>query len=403
MLSRNGVPFDFHTADSAAGQRLLRELDIDRQRLPAVIRHDGTVLQDPTFTEVARAHGIQTHPSTEVFDLAVLGAGPAGLAAAVYGASEGLRTLVIESHSIGGQAGTSSMIRNYLGFPRGIGGAILAHRAWEQAVLFGASFVFTQPVVHIEAHGDVHTIELADGTQALARAVIIAAGAVYRRLGIPALDRLVGAGAFYGAASGEAPAMAGERVCVVGGAKSAGQAALHLAKYAAHVTLLVRGDSLTSDMSDYLIKQIGATPNVEVRLRTRVVDAQGSGRLEALVVEDVPTRRQEHVAAAAVFVLIGSQPRTDWLPANVRLDDDGFVLTGQDIPMGSWPPSRPPLPFETSQPGVFAAGDVRYGSVKRVAGAVGEGSVAVGFVHRYLAEPAPQHSAEHGVGTPREP
>jgi thioredoxin reductase (NADPH) len=322
----------------------------------------------------------------EVYDLAILGAGPAGLAAAVNGASEGLRTLVVEPWSIGGQAGSSSMIRNYLGFPRGIGGAQLAHRAWEQAVLFGAEFVFMQRGVGLGARGDQRLIALSEGGTAAGRAVLIAAGVTYRRLGIPALDRLVGMGVFYGAAGAEAPAMAGEEVYVVGGANSAGQAALHLAGFAAHVTLLVREDSLAVAMSDYLITQLEATPNIEVRLRTRAVDGHGEARLEALTVEDARTGQREQLKATAVFVLIGAEPRTGWLRDVLQLDDHGFILTGRDLPRPAWPLQRAPLPFETSLPGVFAAGDVRYGSVKRVAGAAGEGAVAVGSVHQYLQD-----------------
>jgi thioredoxin reductase (NADPH) len=386
VLTRNGIPFEFHPADSESGRRLIRDFGIDVQRLPAAIRHDGSVLHDPGFAELAAAHGITTRPSSEVYDLAILGAGPAGLAAAVNGASEGLRTLVVEPWSIGGQAGSSSMIRNYLGFPRGIGGAQLAHRAWEQAVLFGAEFVFMQRGVGLGARGDQRLIALSEGDTAAGRAVLIAAGVTYRRLGIPALDRLVGMGVFYGAAGAEAPAMAGEEVYVVGGANSAGQAALHLAGFAAHVTLLVREDSLAVAMSDYLITQLEATPNIEVRLRTRAVDGHGEARLEALTVEDARTGQREQLKATAVFVLIGAEPRTDWLRDVLQLDDHGFILTGRDLPRPAWPLQRAPLPFETSLPGVFAAGDVRYGSVKRVAGAAGEGAVAVGSVHQYLQD-----------------
>jgi thioredoxin reductase (NADPH) len=287
LLGRNGVPFQFYAADSDVGQQLIAELGIDVRRLPAVIRHDGTVLHDPSDAELATAHGIHVRPSADVHDLAIVGAGPAGLAAAVYGASEGLRTVVVESRAIGGQAGTSSMIRNYLGFPRGISGGGLAHQAWEQAVLFGAQFVFTRAATRLTARGSDLVIGLDDGSHVAARAVIIAAGVTYRRLDIPALDRLVGAGVFYGAAGIEAPAMAGEEVYVVGGANSAGQAALHLAKFAARVTLLVRGESLAAGMSDYLITQLQATANVDVRLRSRVVDADGEVRLEALTIEDL--------------------------------------------------------------------------------------------------------------------
>jgi thioredoxin reductase (NADPH) len=383
-LTRNSVPFAFYAAESEEGQQLIGEFGIDVRRLPALIHHDGSVLQDPSFAEVAAAHGIQTRPSPGVYDLAIAGAGPAGLAAAVYGASEGLRTVVLEPHSIGGQAGTSSMIRNYLGFPRGISGGGLAYRAWEQAVLFGTEFVFIQEATGLSARGEERVIALGDGSHAVARAVIIAAGVAYRRLGIAALDRLIGAGVFYGAAGVEAPAMAGEHVYVVGGANLAGQAALHLAKYAARVTLLVRGESLAAGMSDYLITQLKATPNVEVRLRTRVSGGHGEARLETLILEDARTGQRDQVPAIAVFIMIGAEPCTEWLHGVVEPDDRGFILTGRDVPVASWPLTRAPLPFETSLPGVFAAGDVRHGSVKRVAGAVGEGSVAVGSVHQYL-------------------
>jgi thioredoxin reductase (NADPH) len=384
VLTRNSIPFAFYAAESEEGQQLIGEFRIDVRRLPALIRHDGSVLQDPSFADVATAHGIQTRPSPGVYDLAIAGAGPAGLAAAVYGASEGLRTVILEPHSIGGQAGTSSMIRNYLGFPRGISGGGLAYRAWEQAVLFGAEFVFIQEATGLSTRGEERVIALGDGSQAVARAVIIAAGVAYRRLGIAALDRLIGAGVFYGAAGVEAPAMAGEHVYVVGGANSAGQAALHLAKYAARVTLLVRGESLAAGMSDYLITQLKATPNVEVRLRTRVAGGHGEARLETLTLEDARTGQRDQIPAIAVFIMIGAEPCTEWLHGVVELDDRDFILTGRDVPLASWPLTRAPLPFETSLPGVFAAGDVRHGSVKRVAGAVGEGSVAVGSVHQYL-------------------
>jgi thioredoxin reductase (NADPH) len=385
FLSRNGVPFEFHAVDSAEGRRLVQELGLDTSLLPALIHASGSVLLDPTNQEIGRSHGIATRPAASVYDLAILGAGPAGLSAAVYGASEGLRTLVVEPEAIGGQAGTSSMIRNYLGFARGITGAELAHRAWEHAVLFGAEFVFTHPANGLTPGGAEQVVVLSDGTGVAARAVIVAVGATYRRLPIPALERLVGVGVFYGAAGVEAPALAGAEVYVVGGANSAGQAALHLARFAARVTLLVRGGSLAAGMSDYLIVQIKATPNIDIRLGTRLVDGRGEDRLEALILEDVETGRREQVPAAALFVLIGARPHTEWLRDTVRLDDRGFVLTGPGVPAEAWPLARAPLPFETSTPGVLAVGDVRHGSVKRVAAAVGEGSVAVGSVHRYLA------------------
>jgi thioredoxin reductase (NADPH) len=335
--------------------------------LPALIHHNGTVLHDPPIT------------------LAILGAGPAGLAAAVYGASEGLRTLVLEPEAIGGQAATSSMIRNYLGFPRGISGGDLAHRAWEQAVLLGAEFVFTHRVTALSLDGGERVVTMSDDSGVSARAVIVATGVTYRRLGIPTLDRHVGAGVFYGAARSEAPAMSGEDVLVVGGANSAGQATLHLARYARSVTLLVRGRSLAAGMSDYLVRQIDGTPNVEVRLGIRVVEGRGESRLHTVVLEDISTGERQERSVAALFVLIGAEPRTEWLRASVALDDRGYVLTGRDIPNERWGPSRSPLPFESSMPGIFAVGDVRFGSVKRVAGAVGEGSVTVGSVHQYLA------------------
>jgi len=393
-LTRNSVPFEFHPVGSQESDTLVRDFGVDAEHLPALIRHDGSVLQDPTFAEVARSHGIHTQPSSDTYDLAILGAGPAGLGAAVNGASEGLSTLVMEPLAIGGQAGTSSMIRNYLGFPKGIGGGELARRAWEQAVLFGAEFAFTRPATGLATRGDRRVIVLSDGSGVSARAVIIASGADYRRIGVPSLERLVGAGVFYGAAGAEAPAMAGEEVYVVGGANSAGQAALHLGRFASRVTLLVRGESLAAGMSDYLIRQIEATPNVEVRLRTRVVGGRGEVHLEALSLEDVETSSREEVAAAALFVMIGAEPRTEWLRGVVARDDHGFILTGRDIPQEVWTSNRPPLPFETSVPGAFAVGDVRYGSVKRVAGAVGEGSAAVGSVHRCIGE-------QDGIGATR--
>jgi thioredoxin reductase (NADPH) len=406
-LTVNGVPFVFHPPDSDSGRQLIRDHQVDVSRLPAVIRHDGRVLQDPSWPEIAVSHGIQIQPRAGLYDLAVLGAGPAGLAAAVYGASEGLRTLLLEARSIGGQAGTSSMIRNYLGFPRGISGGELAQQAWQQATLLGAEFVFTHQVTSLTTAGERHALALTDGSQVEARAVIIATGVTYRRLGIPDLDRLVGAGVFYGAAGVAAPAVAGENVCVVGGANSAGQAALHLAKFAARVTVLVRGPSLAAGMSAYLVRQIEATPNIVVRLRTQVVGGHGGTRLEGLTLRDAQERSPEHVPAAAVFILIGAEAHTDWLAPVLSLDPRGFVLTGRDIPPADWPLARDPYPFETSRPGVFAAGDVRYGSVKRVAGAVGEGSVAVGSVHRYLADEllgtahlSPPHPSVLRPGTP---
>jgi thioredoxin reductase (NADPH) len=387
-LARNTVPYGFYDAESDDGRRLLRDHGAESERLPVVILHDGRFLTDPDLVDVADALGVRTRPSSDVYDLAILGAGPAGLAAAVYGASEGLRTLIVEPQALGGQAGTSSMIRNYLGFPRGLSGDELTSRAYEQAMLFGAQFVFMQRAAGLAARGNAYAVALSGGSEAVSRAVIIATGVAYRRLGISALDRLIGAGVYYGAAGVEAPAMVGQEVYVVGGANSAGQAALHLAKFAARVTLLVRGESLETGMSDYLITELASTTNVQVRLRTRVVDGRGAHRLESLILEESGTGALEEVAAAGVFVLIGAETHTEWLRDVLQRDDRGYVLTGRDLSVEWWRLNRPPLPFETSMPGVFAAGDVRHGSVKRVAGAVGEGSVAVGSVHQYLAESA---------------
>jgi thioredoxin reductase (NADPH) len=387
MLSRNGVPFEFVDADSDEGHALVRERGINATDFPAVIRHDGTVLPKPSFTELASEHGIQTEPDEQAYDLTVVGAGPAGLAAGVYGASEGLRTLVVEELAIGGQAGTSSLIRNYLGFPRGIAGAALAHQAWEQAVLFGAQFVFTKPASGLTRDDGELVVRLDGGRPARSLAVIIAVGVAYRRLGIASVERLVGRGVFYGAPGVEAPALVGEDVYVVGGANSAGQAVLHLARFARRVGLLVRGRSLEQGMSDYLIRHIAATPNIDVRLNTRVTEAMGDTRLIALQIEG--SAGPEQVPAAALFVMIGAAPHTNWLPPEIVADDHGFLLTAGDVPHDAWPDGRPPHPFETSAPGVFAVGDVRHGSVKRVAGAVGEGSVAVGAVLSYLADHAP--------------
>jgi thioredoxin reductase (NADPH) len=388
MISRNGIPFAFYPRDSEEGQRLLRDFSVDPDRLPALIHDSGAVLQDPTYFDIAHMHGMATEPPTQTYDLVILGAGPAGLAASVYGASEGLRTLVMEPVAIGGQAGTSSMIRNYLGFPRGTSGGELAHRAWQQAVLFGAQFLFGHRAIGLTGWDGNHVIALPDGARVTARCVIVAVGVTYRRLDIPALERLTGTGVYYGAAGVEATAMAGEHVYVVGGANSAGQAALHLAKFARRVTLLVRGASLAAGMSDYLTTQIDATPDIDVRLGARVVDGRGNGRLESLTVEDGASGEREVVPAAALFVLIGAEPHTEWLRDLVQLDGRGYVLTDRDVCTATWPLQRAPLPFETSRPGVLAVGDVRHGSVKRVAGAAGEGSVAVGSVHQYLAERA---------------
>jgi thioredoxin reductase (NADPH) len=388
MLTRMGIPHGWYQAGSAAGRRLLEEAGQDGSTLPVVVFHSGQVFVDPSDAELAAALGFGTTPQAGSYDLIIVGAGPAGLAAAVYAASEGLDTLVVEPQVAGGQAGTSTMIRNYLGFPRGIGGGDLANRALEQAWLFGANLVLAQRATGLRADGPKRLVRLTDGDEVAAEAVVVASGVSWRRLGVPRLEALVGAGVFYGAAGAEARAMEGQDVFVVGAGNSAGQAALHLAKYAASVTVLVRGPDLAANMSDYLVQELEQAGNVAVRLRTRVVDGLGDHRLEGLRLRREGDGATEEVPAAALFVMIGGEPRTDWL-AGVERDDRGYILTGHDLlgPDGRpavWPLRRPPLLLETSIPGVFAAGDVRHRSVKRVASAVGEGAVAVQLVHQYL-------------------
>jgi thioredoxin reductase (NADPH) len=400
VLSRNGILHEFHAAETEAGQQLLARLGKRSVKFPVAILYDGQVLEDPSNADLADAFGVNRPLGRRRFDLVIVGAGPAGLAAAVYGASEGLSTLIVEGEAIGGQAGTSSLIRNYLGFPWGVGGAELAKRATEQAWWFGAVFRFMRNVAALRSEGRELTLTLSDGTEVAGRAVVLATGASYRRLGVPSLAGLVGAGVFYGAAVTEAKAVTGQEVYVVGGANSAGQAALHLAEYASRVTLVVRGRSLSTSMSEYLIREIEAAQNIYVLFRTRVIDGGGEGRLEHLVLKDLESERTETVPAAALFVLIGAEPRTGWLPKEIVRDQQGYVVTGPDLlrdgrPPWGWPLGRPPLPMETSMPGVFAAGDVRYGSVKRVASAVGAGANAVQSVHEHFVK------AKLGLDAPR--
>ena len=390
LLGRNGVPFGFYPAGGPEAQRLLEEAGAAGTALPAVVMFDGRVLANPANAEVAEALGVSTRPGGSRYDVTVIGAGPAGLAAAVYGASEGLSTVVLEPEAIGGQAGTSSLIRNYLGFPSGVSGGDLAVRAYTQALSFGAEYVYGNPASALRPDGPELVVTLADGSEVRSRAVIVATGVAYRRLGIPALDALTGAGVFYGAASSEAKAMKDREVFVAGGANSAGQAAVHLARYAAQVTVLVRGHSLADSMSEYLIREIESAPNIAVRPRVAVTGGGGPGRLERLTLTDLESGAAETVPAAALFVLIGAEPRTQWLPDAVRRDQSGFVLTGSDLLQDGqadeeWPLRRPPMLLESSLPGLFAAGDVRHGSVKRVASAVGEGSIAIRLVHDHLS------------------
>lgn len=402
--SRSGVPFEFYPPDSDGGQALLSRWDKTQDELPVVILFDRKALAAPTNEEVVAAFAenvpfnVNVEPEEQSFDLVVVGAGPAGLAAAVVGASEGLRTLVLDGEAMGGQAGTSSLIRNYLGFPRGISGAELAGRAYQQAWLFGASFQFERRVTALSRRptrneSEDLVVALSDGTELVSRAVVIATGASYRRLGVPSLEALQGAGVFYAAVASEAQALEGEEVYVVGGGNSAGQAAVYLSKYASRVTLLVRGGSLAASLSKYLMEQIRAADNVEIRLNTRIKDGGGEGRLQYLLLEDSASGLAETVPAAALFVVIGATPHTDWLPREIERDEAGYVLTDRDLfptdgPGGrasrEWPLKRLPLPLETSMPGVFTAGDARHRSMKRVAPAVGEGSVSINSVREYL-------------------
>jgi thioredoxin reductase (NADPH) len=383
-LQQCAIPHSFCLVDSEEGRRLLADVDpVDE--LPIMVMPNGQVLVNPTNAEIAVAAGGPVEPEGMEFDLVVVGAGPAGLSAAVYGASEGLSTLVVDRGGVGGQATSSSLIRNYLGFSRGISGQDLAREAYDQAWVFGARFAFMQTVLGIERGIDGVTLTLSDAGTVRGTTVLLAMGAHYRRIGIPALEELVGAGVYYGGPSAEAPALAGRDVFVVGGANSAGQAVLHLARYARRVHVVVRAASLRAAMSEYLVSQIEATDNVEVHYRTEVVGGGGSGVLDHLVLRDRESGDDRTVPADALFLLIGAEPHTDWLPEAIARDPDGFVLTGGDLPEGAWPLDREPLLLETSVPGVLAGGDVRHGSVKRVASAVGEGSIAVQQVHQLFA------------------
>jgi thioredoxin reductase (NADPH) len=388
LLTRTTLPFSCHTTDSAAGGSLLREFGHAGSRAPTVIVHDGRVLADPTDAELIRVFGGATDVEDKVYDVVVVGAGPAGLSAAVYAASEGLETLVVERHISGGQAGSSPRIRNFPGFTWGISGQDMSVRACEQAWLFGANLVFTQEVASLRSSDAGPVVGLGDGREVRARAVLLALGVSWRRLGIPRLEALVGAGVFYGAAGSEARAMQGKDVCVVGGGNSAGQTAAHLAKHARSVTLLVRGDSLSRSMSEYLVTELRQTQNVTVRLGVELVDGEGESQLEAVVMRDRGTGATETLPTAGLFVMIGGEPRTDWLPPAIVRDERGFLLTGTELCCRDLAAfgDRSPTLLETSVPGVFAAGDVRHGSVKRVTTAMAEGATAVQLIHRYVEE-----------------
>jgi len=382
------APHYFCLVDSDVGRDLVAKAGPDVQ-LPLMVLPDGRALSDPSNAEIAAAAGTPADFDGREVDVVVVGAGPAGLSAAVYGASEGLRTIVVDQGGIGGQARSSSLIRNYLGFPRGVSGSRLALQAYEQASVFGATFLFLQRATGLGRSEERLIVSLEDGRSVSAAAVILGTGASYRRLEVPSLEALDGAGVFYGGTASVAHALSGKDVFVAGGANSAGQAALHLARYARRVGLLVRAASLQAGMSHYLTREIRATPNIDVRTGTTVVGGGGDGRLQELVLRESATGSEETVAADALFVLIGARPRIHWLPGDMARDRHGFLYTGDDLPSDAWQLDRRPLPLETSMPGVLAAGDVRHGSVKRVASAVGEGSIAVQLVHELLAgEPA---------------
>jgi len=389
FLVRNQVPYRWYLCEDEEGQRLLAAADADDRRLPVVITTDGAVLIEPSDAELAARVGLETEPSEQFYDLVVIGGGPAGLGAAVYGASEGLRTLLIERTAAGGQAGQSSRIENYLGFPDGVSGAQLTDRARRQAVKFGAEIVTTREVVGIEANGSARTVRFADGDAVDAHAVILATGVSYRQLSAPGLEELSGRGVFYGSTMSEAANCADEDVYIVGAANSAGQAAVYFSRHARSVTMLVRGSSLEASMSYYLVQQIASIDNIHVRTCTEVAEAHGDEHLEKLTLRDNSAGKTEIVDAQWLFIFIGAAPRTEWLDGFVVRDDHGFVVSGPDLPAENgqpkgWTADRAPYHLETSVPGVFVAGDARSESAKRVASAVGEGAMAVMFVHRYM-------------------
>jgi len=395
LLSRNGIPSAFRERGSELADAVLHRIGQGVPEggaevvvwMPAV---GGTVLLDPTDAEIAEAWGLHTTlgEDTRDFDVLVVGAGPAGLAAAVYASSEGLRTLVVERESIGGQAASSSLIRNYLGFSRGISGSELAQRAYQQAWVFGAHFVLMRDITRLDTNGTGFVAEVSDVGEVTARTVVLATGVSYRRLRVPDLEAFSGAGVYYGANVSEAHALTGLAAVVVGGANSAGQAVLHLARYCRRVTLLVRGSALADGMSSYLVGAIEATPNVVVRTMAEAVGGDGDGRLERVTVRDRRTGMEQSIDADGLFVMIGAEPRTDWLPPSLGRDRFGYVLAGSDAAASAqWSLRRGPQPHETTMPGLFVVGDARCGSVKRVASAVGEGSVVVSQLHQHLKAP----------------
>nr|WP_175084624.1 FAD-dependent oxidoreductase [Candidatus Frankia nodulisporulans] len=390
FLARNQVPYRWYLCDEPEATRLLAAARASTDTLPVVIIPDGTALTDPSDGELADRVGLSTTPAEDFYDVVVIGGGPAGLGSAVYAASEGLRTVLVERMATGGQAGQSSRIENYLGFPDGVSGAQLTDRARRQAVKFGAEVLTTRDAVALAVEGPARTVRFGDGQEISAHTVVLATGVSYRQLTAPGLAEFTGRGVFYGSALTEAPSCSGQDVYIVGGANSAGQAAMHFARHARRVTLTVRGPSLEASMSHYLIQQIAAVDTITVRPCTEVIAAEGDGHLERLTLRDNATGETETVDSQWLFVFIGAAPRTDWLDGVLARDAGGFLLTGPDLmvdgsrPAG-WTLSRDPYHLETSVPGVFVAGDARAESVKRVASAVGEGAMAIALVHRYLA------------------
>jgi thioredoxin reductase (NADPH) len=395
FLARNHVPYQWIDVELSANdpetKRLLDVLGPDASSLPVVLFPDGTKLPEGAPAEIAQKVGLRTRAQTDFYDLAIIGGGPAGLAAAVYGASEGLHTVIVEREAPGGQAGMSSRIENYLGFPTGLSGGDLARRAVVQAQRFGVEILSPQEALSVRTEGSYRIIKLADGVEISCHALMIATGVQWRRLDAPGIDKLQGAGIYYGGGATEALSCKGEIIYVVGGANSAGQAAMNFAKYAEKVVILVRGDGLAATMSQYLIDQIQRTPNIQIWTRASVAEVHGNTRLEEISVLCSDTDKIERVPASSMFIFIGALPRTEWLAGLVERDDRGFILTGPDLirererPNG-WTLDRDPFLLETNVPGIFAVGDVRHGSVKRVASGVGEGSVAVQFIHQYLSK-----------------
>ncbi|WP_194816266.1 FAD-dependent oxidoreductase [Nocardia sp. XZ_19_385] len=390
FLARNQLPYRWYLAEEAEGTRFLEAAGVGPERCPVVITSDGQALVEPTDSELAEHVGLTVNPAGDFYDLIVVGGGPAGLGAAVYGASEGLRTVLVERTATGGQAGQSSRIENYLGFPDGLSGAQLADRARRQAAKFGAEVITTREVVGLEVNGSARTVKFADGGRLCAHTVIIATGVDYRRHPAPGVDEFTGRGVYYGSAMTEATECADHDVYIVGGANSAGQAAVFLSRNARAVHLVVRGDSLDKSMSHYLVQQIAQIPNIKVHTETEVIGADGEDHLQWIVLRNNATGVEEKAEAERLFLFIGAAPQTDWLDGVVKRDNAGFVLAGPDLTVdgsrpGGWELPRPPHHLETNVPGVFVAGDVHAESAKRVASAVGEGAMAVMFVHRYLA------------------